>query len=160
MVNAPSQLARLCESEQVTIHSLLVRKPIDRNAKGEDWKQSAYEFVCVLSFRDRTMQVPYWMGSGHETFFGEKPRQNDHSLWAEERRQRAIPPKPSAADVLSSLILDSSACDQTFDDWCGDFGMDTDSIKARDTYMECQRIGSEVRRLLGSYFPDFQKAEH
>jgi hypothetical protein len=46
----------------------------------------------------------------------------------------AIDP-PDLADVLHSLLMDSSAIDcRDFADWCADYGMDSDSIKARAAY--------------------------
>ncbi len=47
-----------------------------------------------------------------------------------------------------------------FEDWCADYGYDTDSRKALELYEQCQRIGKQVHRLLGSDFTLFQNAEH
>lgn len=66
--------------------------------------------------------------------------------WVDLEKQRK-PIAPHAADVLYSLILDSSACDQSFDDWCGDFGYDTDSRKALETYLACQENSSKLRKV-------------
>jgi hypothetical protein len=62
------------------------------------------------------------------------------------RRLRPVPPR--AADVLHSLILDSSAADQTFESWCSEFGYDTDSRKAEATYRECQKNADKLARVL------------
>jgi hypothetical protein len=40
------------------------------------------------------------------------------------------PKAPSAASVLHSLVLDGSAIDQSFIDWCDEFDSDPDSRKA------------------------------
>jgi hypothetical protein len=47
------------------------------------------------------------------------------------------PKAPNAAGALYSLLLDSQAAHQSFMDWCGDYGYDTDSIKAFATYNAC-----------------------
>lgn len=57
------------------------------------------------------------------------------------------PVTPHVAGLLYSLQSDTQACEQSFDEWCGDFGYDNDSIKAHDTYRACQRNGDQYRRL-------------
>ena len=56
--------------------------------------------------------------------------------------------KPTAASVLYSILLDGSAIDMSFHDWCGDYGYDTDSISARSTYDACCVTGVKLRSLL------------
>jgi hypothetical protein len=62
------------------------------------------------------------------------------------RRPRPVP--PSAADVLHSLILESSAADQTFESWCDEFGYDSDSRKAEATYRACLANADKLARVL------------
>lgn len=59
----------------------------------------------------------------------------------------ALKGRPTAASILHSLILDSSASGQSFPDWCADFGSDSDSIKAFDTYRACLDIAENLRKL-------------
>ncbi len=58
------------------------------------------------------------------------------------------PQAPSAASVLHSLILDSSASEQSFESWCGDFGYDTDSRKAFSIYEACQKNAEKLDRVI------------
>jgi len=55
---------------------------------------------------------------------------------------------PKLPDVLHSLLLDGAAHfdSQTFEDWCADYGYSDDSIKARDTFETCERIGKALAR--------------
>lgn len=53
---------------------------------------------------------------------------------------------PKLADVMYSLLSDSSAMDETFADWCGNFGYDDDSIKALETYQACVKIGQSLSK--------------
>ncbi len=53
--------------------------------------------------------------------------------------------KPTQASVLYCLISDMSAEGETFSSWCGDLGMDDDSIKAKNIYEECQRNADKIR---------------
>ena len=54
---------------------------------------------------------------------------------------------PSLDDLFYSLVMDSSAADQTFSDWCSDFGYDTDSRQALQTYEACQESAVKMRGL-------------
>ena len=44
---------------------------------------------------------------------------------------------PTQASVLYGLILDASANDESFTDWCDNYGYDSDSIKAQGIYNAC-----------------------
>lgn len=65
---------------------------------------------------------------------------------AEVERLRK-PQAPHVADVLHSLILDSSAVGQSFRDWCVDYGYSDDSIKALAKYRACQESADTLRRI-------------
>lgn len=56
-------------------------------------------------------------------------------------------PVPASAGVIWSLLLDSSASNESFDDWCADLGYDTDSRKALDLYLACQQNGIKLRKV-------------
>lgn len=56
------------------------------------------------------------------------------------------PSKPKVADVLYSLILDASAADENFHDWCANFGYSDDSIKAMNTYKACLETAQALRK--------------
>lgn len=47
--------------------------------------------------------------------------------------------RPPVAGLLYSLILDGSACNESFAAWCDNFGYDTDSRKALKIYEQCQQ---------------------
>lgn len=70
------------------------------------------------------------------------------TLAYEAQEQRKVPVAPHVAGVLHSLILDSRAAEQTFSDWCSDFGFDTDSRKAFATYDACQQTADKLRRVI------------
>lgn len=56
------------------------------------------------------------------------------------------PRKPKVADVLHSLILDASAADENFHDWCANYGYSDDSIKAMNTYRACLEVAVALRK--------------
>lgn len=51
---------------------------------------------------------------------------------------------PKFTGVLHSLVLDASAADENFNDWCANFGYDNDSIKALNTYQECLAVAEKL----------------
>lgn len=55
---------------------------------------------------------------------------------------------PKLPDVLHSLLMDGSAYfdAQRFEDWAADLGYSDDSIKARETFDACDRIGRDLAR--------------
>lgn len=58
------------------------------------------------------------------------------------------PVSPHAANVLHSLLLDSSAVGQSFESWCSDLGYDSDSRKAFEIYTECQKNADKLARVI------------
>lgn len=54
---------------------------------------------------------------------------------------------PHVADALHSLILDSSACESSFSEWCAEYGYSDDSIKARETYDACRANTDKLRQV-------------
>lgn len=82
-------------------------------------------WTCTLSYCDREIEVPFYMGKGH---LGEEPQLND---------------------VLYSLFMDAMAVGMSFEDFCFEFGYDNDSIRAFKTYDACVKMGKELNYLLG-----------
>lgn len=59
------------------------------------------------------------------------------------------PQTPPIAGLLYSLVLDGSACGESFASWCDNFGYDSDSRKALATYEECQQGFDRLRKVFG-----------
>ena len=53
---------------------------------------------------------------------------------------------PTPASVLYCLLLDAQSGDESFNDWCDNFGYDNDSISAFNTYQAC----CEIEKKLGA----------
>lgn len=66
----------------------------------------------------------------------------------------------NAEAVLSSLCLDTTAGDDSFEEFCANFGYDTDSRSALETYKACARMGRKVRAFLGDHFNEYASAEY
>ena len=91
-------------------------------------KRAAFEFPG-LTEKDKAGQ----------TMYGRRYLQR-----VQELRKPKIPP---IAGVLYSLILDGSACSESFESWCMELGYDSDSRKALATYMACQENSDKLRKV-------------
>lgn len=59
--------------------------------------------------------------------------------------------EPNPADVLYCLIMDSAVLDFSgFEEWAGDFGFDTDSVRANKIYRACLETALQMRAGLGN----------
>lgn len=97
----------------------------------DDWKCDQWR--VTLSSKAGFHSFDYFTGLGHRT----KPR----ASWDTPK-----PKKPKVADVMHSLILDASAADENFDDWCDNYGMSSDSIKALNMYKACLDTARALRK--------------
>lgn len=57
--------------------------------------------------------------------------------------------KPKATDVLDCLASDASSADQDFESWASDYGYDTDSRKAEQTYKTVAVATRKLKAFLG-----------
>lgn len=71
--------------------------------------------------------IDYYMGEGHRTASG-----------------APVAPEPFA--VLASIYSDNPR-GMFFDEWCAEFGYDSDSRRALDIYLACQRQTAAFRRV-------------
>ncbi len=76
----------------------------------------------------------------------------DLQLWANTAAKLAKFQKvaPKLEDVCHSLLMDGAAFFDglKFEDWAGDYGYSSDSIKAKETFEQCDRIGRDLSRHL------------
>lgn len=58
-----------------------------------------------------------------------------------------VPQAPTAASFFHSFVLDGRAIDQSFLDWCDEYGYSEDSRKALKTYEACCESGRKLLKL-------------
>ena len=102
--------------------------------KQDEWQQKATGYRCKLVRNGKAYSFDYWMGSAHTE-------------------------PPTVEDVLDNLASDASAGEQTFYDFCSEFGYDHDSRKAEATWKACCRTAKAIRRLLGDEYEAFIYAD-
>ena len=135
-----------------------------KNALGGD--RSMDEWRCEFVNSDKTEEFEFFTGLGLRAEATDREKkaakwefpgltQNDitrRTLWGRRYLAKVEslrkPKAPTAASVLHSLILDYSACEQSFESWCGDFGYDTDSRKAFGIYGACQKNADKLNRVI------------
>ncbi|MBT2325510.1 hypothetical protein J7E62_24560 [Variovorax paradoxus] len=121
----------------------------------EKWKHDDWMFQFVRNdgaFRQpvAAMRQSYRTGTGHRKpppgALSPRPPYRPGTLAHEDWLNTFCAVKPPAAGVLGSLFVDASGAESTFEDWCGDFGYDSDSIKALNIYRACQQIVLDLRK--------------
>lgn len=127
-----------------------IRAP--KKAKSEDWRETADRWLCTIN----GVEFNFYTGIGHRVktgsrsksgfTFEELKRKNLSDDGIKELIRISRPKAPTLDDLLYALCSDASAAEMSFEDWCGDYGCDTDSIKALDTYRECQKTAIKLRK--------------
>lgn len=99
----------------------------------DEWQQNPNGYRCTLRYKGRRYTFDFWQGVG-------------------------ITDDPTAAGVLECLLSDSTVSDD-FEEFCSEFGYDTDSRKAEATHKACVRVGENIKRLLGDDYDEFLQAD-
>lgn len=66
--------------------------------------------------------------------------------------------EPKASEVLQCLCSDTQVGEQSFPDFCSEFGYDEDSRMAEKTWKGCRSNGIRLRKLLGNRYEAVQHA--
>jgi len=94
---------------------------------------------------------PHMEGSENMDNYKSTLRFGRHQLTVPFSMGVALCHEPTPEDVLECLASDSASIENArdFDDWCSEFGYDTDSRKAERTYNVCQTQAGKLKRFLG-----------
>lgn len=76
------------------------------------------------------------------------PAPSRNTLMWERLEKERKPVAPHTADVLRCLIRDGDALDMGFDEWCGEYGYDTDSRKADQLFDACRENARKLRNII------------
>ena len=125
--------------------------------KVDDKEWQHYLWSVQIKHKDGFFVTPYKCGLGHVEL--KHPRMTMPKLsnglpaykkgtiayqeWHEASHQ---PKKPSNSDIMNSLLMDSDAGEMSFNDWCGDYGYDNDSMKAFKMYQACCEAAVNIRK--------------
>lgn len=125
-----SELDRLCEKLHIRIASVYGAVEVP-----EGWAPGTHPYKVTLYKSGRQLTTPFFMGPLNER-------------------------EPTTADVLSCLMSDANSSELSFEEFCSDFGYDSDSRKAEETWKSCVKIAPRLRRFLGDDFDAVANAEH
>lgn len=108
------------------------------------------EYSVVRQGKDRVGEQSHWLvtltkGTESEAF--EFHMGDGHRVYLNADKTRSKVPPPTAASVLHCLVLDAQFGEQTFSDFCAEFGSNGDSIKDRRTYFACQETVTKLRNV-------------
>lgn len=101
--------------------------------------EKTIDVVCA-DFRYCNMPV----GKFSPFYASDKPSRLTFDFWGSIADQRAGKKTVSAYDVLACISSDVY-CPDTFKDFCGEYGYDTDSIEALQTFRRCSRFAKRLR---------------
>lgn len=101
------------------------------------WDDKTEYDSWIIMFNNE--KFDYYTGIGHRKFIQERWNRNVYARVA-----------PTPARVLYSLVMDASAGQELFADFCDNFGYDSDSIKALKVYEACQGIALQMRKVFNS----------
>lgn len=115
----------------------------------DDWTCDGWKFNI------KGQSFDYFTGTGHRVDndsakfarIALKNVSRNSIAWHDGVIKNQVAVKPPIAGLLYSLILDGSACDESFASWCDNFGYDTDSRKALATYEACQQGFDKMRKV-------------
>jgi hypothetical protein len=108
-------------------HVRLTAERTDHNPHMDDDARNMDHWKCKLIVGPRSMTVYFSKGFAHNGA------------------------EPTAPEVLDCLASDaSSVVDASFEDWCSEYGYDTDSRKAEQTYKTIRRQARRLRDLFSS----------
>ena len=113
----------------------------DNNWKCDKWN------ICLVR-NGKAQAFDYYTGIGHrKTIRGLAATKYPGAEFIKGNWQVSIAQKPDVTGLIHSIILDGSACEESFEDWRSNFGYDTDSRKALETYLACQENYNKFRKL-------------
>lgn len=130
---ARDRVDTLLAAASVTFKTTLLGERADAEPNGNLWKHDAWN----VTLQRGAMAQDF----GFKTGLGLRIKPT-----LANPNGKPIPPR--AADVLSCLLSDAEASKQSFNDWCGDTGNNSDSIRAFRMYQECCEAREKLARVL------------
>lgn len=130
-----TELELACEKNGIRIRSVYGETRTQEDEM-EAWQREAHPYRVTLLRGKKQMSVDFWQGP-------------------------ALTDPPRAADVLYCLLMDARAGDVGFEEWCSEFGYDTDSRRAERSYRLCRDIAKRLHRFLGpDLVAELEQKEH
>ena len=112
-----------------------------------------FEYSCGIGHR---IELDRFRKEAFQKIMNKNPQKNKANLlmYIDELKKVSKPKPLNIDDILYSLILDGQFSNETFDDFCDNFGYNNDSIKANEIYRACQKNSKKVK----TFITDIDKA--
>lgn len=122
---------------------------VGETTRDNDWQCDQWR--VTISSNAGFHSIDYFTGLGLRSpipalYLTSNPPRPGTVAYAQLENATRKPRKPKVADVLHSLIMDASAADENFHDWCANFGYSDDSIKALNTYKASLETAQALRK--------------
>ena len=108
------------------------------------------KWIVTIQGPKGAFSSPYSQGCAHRNYKG-RPIPQIWGTKLADSQARALkysrPNVPDIVSVLYCLVSDAELGNDTFEDFCGNLGLDADSRKALETYLECQDTSAKFRAL-------------
>lgn len=105
-------------------------------------------YRCTFSRGEHSFSVDYWNSYADEELLKLGSRDFRDGVSALPFNHRTPRPKVTAYAVITRLERDPA---DSFEDWCNDYGYDTDSRRAESIYQACQK---QWREVVGFFTPE------
>ena len=116
----------------VVMSSRLVDGDYQFNGDGSRFNHH-YRFQVRVQFNKKVRYFSYWTSYNDWRNGKEELDESDYK------------------NALNCILSDTYAAQDTFKDFCSEFGYSDDSIKALKTYKECKRNAERVNKLFGGF---------
>jgi hypothetical protein len=142
------QMTQELTDKGIALYSELVRDDFDGREGNTVWS-------VTITRNGQSYQTEYTQGCAHRHYRSGKPVDFPYgrlTVDALMRNKQSRPNEPVLSDVLWSLVCDAQAVmfGQTFEDFAGDMGYDTDSREAERVYNGCREEYFALVRLFGA----------
>lgn len=110
----------VCNEHRITITA----ESVDQNPNVPEWGEDGHHWRVTLRFGRCRFTGFFSMG-------------------------RALTDPPKSHDVLDCLINDANGLESSFEEWCNDYGYDTDSRRAERVYQTTLKQTEKLKKFLG-----------
>jgi len=133
-------VSKYLKSINVSFNAALV---IENHTRDENWKCD--QWTITFKGKSAASIFEFFTGIGHRKIVNHKDFKAGTMIRAKTKTikpytshvQFEVVSKPTPASVLYCLIGDMEATNETFGDWCDNYGYDNDSMKAHAIYNAC-----------------------
>lgn len=136
-----NKLTDLIEEHKIRMTATFVSRTVSRDIErpyGGTYVVYQDNWKCRLSCGRRSLTVDFHLGEGH----------NGRT--------------PDVTEVLACILMDVNGYDNArdFEEWCAEYGYDTDSRQAERDYQTIGKQYEGVQRLLGDDYDSFINSDY